>query len=123
MEVKNTISDQELLERAAKAVGMDSRMRYCDAWKGMAIYTLQDGYSGPTWNPLKDDGDALRLLAALPSLWMLSLRFGAPTVEMDVAWGTGSGINISEFAGEGVERRDAIRLAIVRAAAKMTQSV
>lgn len=40
---------------------MDARMRYCEAWKGMALYTLQDGYFGPTWNPLNDDGDALRL--------------------------------------------------------------
>lgn len=27
----------------------------------MALYTLQDGYFGPTWNPLKDDGDCARM--------------------------------------------------------------
>lgn len=55
------MDDKELLERAAKAAEMDCRMRYCEPWNGMALYTPQDGYFGPTWNPLKDDGDALRL--------------------------------------------------------------
>lgn len=55
------MDDKELMELAATAAKMDGRMRYCDAWSGMALYTLQDGYFGPTWNPLKDDGDALRL--------------------------------------------------------------
>lgn len=55
------MDDKELLENAAKAAKMDCRMRYCEAWKGMALYTPQDGYFGPTWNPLNDDGDALRL--------------------------------------------------------------
>lgn len=54
------MNDRELLELAAKAAGL-IKHKYCDAWKAMATYTLQDGYYGPTWNPLKDDGDALRL--------------------------------------------------------------
>lgn len=59
------MNDREMLELAAHAAGMDCRMRYCDAWKGMALYTLQQGYFGPTWNPLTDDGDALRLAVTL----------------------------------------------------------
>lgn len=81
------------------------------------------GYTpGPSWNPIDDDGDALRLLAAMPSLWWLKLVFGAPTVEMNIAWGTGGEKTdkiAREFAGQGADRATAIRRAIVRAAAQL----
>lgn len=54
-------TDLELLKMAAKAAGYDIRS---DAWacgpSGMA-QTLYMGNCGPSWNPLTDDGDALRL--------------------------------------------------------------
>jgi hypothetical protein len=56
--------DRELLEAAAKAAGLVAH-RYCEPWKAMAKYTLYDGYFGPSWNPLTDDGDALRLAVML----------------------------------------------------------
>lgn len=58
------MNEQRLLDQAAKAAGL-IKHKYCDAWKAMAAYTVQDGFYGPTWNPLKDDGDALRLAALL----------------------------------------------------------
>lgn len=76
----------------------------------------------PDWNPLDDDSDAMRLLAALPSLWYMRLVFGAPTVEMSIAWGMGGNLTdkiAREFAGEGADRASAIRRAIVRAAAQL----
>lgn len=59
------MTDRELLELSAKAAGMGSGMR----WYGMLGGFFrdepdQDGISGP-WNPLTDDGDALRLLVKL----------------------------------------------------------
>jgi hypothetical protein len=30
-----------------------------------AAYTEQDGYYGPSWNPIDDDGDVFRLLLVL----------------------------------------------------------
>lgn len=58
------MSDRELLELAAKAAGMTHL--YCEPWKGMAEYNKHlDEFYGPTWNPLTDDGDALRLAVKL----------------------------------------------------------
>ncbi|MDE3022285.1 MAG: hypothetical protein KGI54_10530 [Pseudomonadota bacterium] len=59
------MTDKELLELAAKAAGYSI---HSDAWA--RIYsdegkTLFMGNHGPAWNPLTDDGDALRLEVAL----------------------------------------------------------
>jgi len=52
--------DRELLELAAKAAGIEHGADRLDC--GLSI-TLPSGrhYSLPRWNPLEDDGDALRL--------------------------------------------------------------
>ena len=54
------MTDRELLELAAKAAGIEHGADRLDC--GLSI-TLPDGrhYSLPRWNPLVDDGDALRL--------------------------------------------------------------
>jgi len=49
-------TDKELLELAAKAVGIDAPFYVADK-------RASDGYR--TWNPLIDDGDALRLAVKL----------------------------------------------------------
>ncbi|TDX30783.1 hypothetical protein DFO67_10438 [Modicisalibacter xianhensis] len=62
------MTDRELLEKAAKAAGMQ-HMR----WSGpLGMVRMLDpsrpestGSIGDYWNPLEDDGDALRLLTAL----------------------------------------------------------
>lgn len=54
------MNDRELLELAAKAAGMDiDPERYDDAW-GFALRR-----TATWWNPLADDGDALRLAVKL----------------------------------------------------------
>ena len=59
------MTDQELLEAAAKAAGLTTHT-YCAPWGGMAQYNGHlDEFYGPTWNPLADDGDALRLAVKL----------------------------------------------------------
>ena len=59
-------TDRELLEAAAKAAGVEGK------WHEQArAYAAPTGWlmpNGRTWNPLADDGDALRLFCALP--WM-----------------------------------------------------
>ncbi|KGC12919.1 hypothetical protein DM48_324 [Burkholderia gladioli] len=62
------MNDRELLELAAKAAGLD--LRWNEFWKGM--YRLSaDKVKGEhwdansLWNPLADDGDALRLAVKL----------------------------------------------------------
>ena len=60
------MSDRELLEAAAKAAG-ETVVRHAepgDSFTGLLI----DGYEGApseSWNPLNDDGDALRLAVKL----------------------------------------------------------
>lgn len=49
-------TDRELLELAAKAAGYD--------YAKFGGYIVEDGIPG-NWNPLTDDGDALRLAVAL----------------------------------------------------------
>ena len=60
------MSDKELLELAAKAAGIkalwspDGVLRDCTNG-----HPAQNIYSAPPWNPLTDDGDALRLAVKL----------------------------------------------------------
>jgi len=58
------MNNRELLEAAAKAYGLTGH-RYADGVGMMAAYTPQDGFYGPWWSPLEDDGDALRLKVRL----------------------------------------------------------
>jgi hypothetical protein len=57
------MTDRELLERAARAAGM--QFRWCTETGSKNGYararTPADHDAFPIWNPLTDDGDALRL--------------------------------------------------------------
>ena len=53
------MTDKELMELAAKAAGIEYNENY---GKG---FWIGEFYSGREWNPLTDDGDALRLAVAL----------------------------------------------------------
>lgn len=58
-------TEKELLELAAKAAGYSI---HSDAWAcvaGGAMPKLYMGNGGPEWNPLEDDGDALRIARAV----------------------------------------------------------
>lgn len=105
------MTDRELLELAAKAAGktIDQKTfgEYQDAHRGMVVA------DGEHWNPLDDDGDALRLAAKL-SLhieWRLDGRV-AVSPQDQVAE-----IYIMESSRE--DRIGSLRLAIVRAAAEI----
>lgn len=121
-------TDRELLELAAKAAGMPSH-RYCEAWKAMAAYTMQDGYYGPSWNPLSDDGDALRLAVKL------QLNVNNEHVSAGAAYCTRGEDEVFPIASSGMECHgpaadhvihedyDATRRAIVLAAAEIGASM
>jgi hypothetical protein len=102
------MTDRELLELAAKAAGYT--FTYGKEW--WDEYELQ--VHGVRWNPLADDGDALRLAVKLGICITVDLDRGAETE----AWAYA-------FFGGGVEEdhRDdpyaATRRAIVRAAAEI----
>lgn len=62
------MDDHELLELAAKASGMHRDNYGYDnlGMRELAVHGVPHcGYAGPIWNPLTDDGDALRLAVNL----------------------------------------------------------
>ena len=121
-------TDIELLEAAAKAYGLKG-YRYCEPWNSMNRYTMQDGYFGPNWNPLIDDGDAFRLATKLgisiesdASIEVLTFTFmGYTESEYDQgveAWHvTFDSIAQELYKGD---RNAATRRAIVRVAAELS---
>jgi hypothetical protein len=107
-------TDRELLELAAKAAGISdpSGVRSDGAW--WWYNSTMDG-QGVAWNPLTDDGDALRLAVKLNMHVMVSA--GATRA----SWNNG-------IYGEVVERDksdqlSATRRAIVRAAAAIGETM
>jgi len=107
------MTDRELLELAAKAAGIE----LCpgDAWRMITPrfsgLLLKDGAT--IWNPLTDDGDALRLAVKLGidilqrTIWEEAIAVGALTEVCSQLWGD------NPLA--------ATRRAIVRAAAEIAR--
>ena len=99
------MNDRELLELAARAAG--HAIDRIDA--------MHDPEDWACWNPLEDDGDALRLAVKLHL--DISVDIDGALVEMQMkdesAW-------VSEFAHDG-DLYAATRRAIVRAAAVIAQ--
>ena len=90
--------DRELLELAAKAAG------YKIAWEGGCVTGWMAG--GSWWNPLTDDGDALRLAVTLElDVLCASVRSAEDDIEITIQ--------------AGVDPCAATRRAIVRAAAAL----
>jgi hypothetical protein len=101
--------DKELLELAARAFGINTKraLQYSDG-----AFDLPDG----RWNPLTDDGDALRLAVMLRlhvdhltdtvSVWVMSRNSASGLAE-----------RYEEFSGN--DSYAATRRAIVRAAAEI----
>jgi hypothetical protein len=110
------MSDKKMLELAAKAAGIEARwspdglLRDCtDGHPAMNIY------AAPTWNPLTDDGDALRLAVKLK----LDVFFHTSIVEAHIAGGRIPPIHHIAREIYGTNPYVATRRAIVRAAAEI----
>ena len=100
------MTDCELLELAAKAAEIVVRW-HDDGYYGPTMEIMEDESGGPPWNPLTDDGDALRLAVKL---------------EMDVMCASvRTDCGIVETIQAGTDIYAATRRAIVRAAAAIAQ--
>jgi len=97
-------SDRELLELAAKAAGIDHR-RLPDAWP--------ERFDDDQWNPLTDDGDALRLAVKLQIDIRQFLQYrGVVDALVDrLGFGRGEAVDNDPYG--------ATRRAVVRAAAEI----
>ena len=101
-------TDRRLLELAAKAGGIKVDWR-----KSVRCFCYSRSPYDIAWNPLTDDGDALRLAVKL-DIW-LHPGAGAECVEV---------IGYDAFRLEpGRDRQAVIRRAIVRAAAEIGRSM
>ena len=103
------MTDKELLELAAKACGMTVNDALSKIGKPINLYSM--------WNPLADDGDALRLSAHL-SIDVMHRYVGGQRVE---AISPGGSV-VSEDCNDKT-RLDATRRAIVRAAAEIGKAM
>jgi hypothetical protein len=125
MELEAVMTDRELLELAAKAVGMD--VHWGEAWQSEMMFRVIPRPNSPLvsnieWNPLTDDGDALRLAVSLG----IDLLFTAEDVEAIATQHARQEDQemISPWACESWTRKPqdpyaATRRAIVRAAAEI----
>lgn len=108
------MTDRELLEKAAKAAGIawdrDSEVWYAT---GDAAHVRFD------WNPLTDDGDALRLAVKLGLVVSIDIELGGETEAWPYAH---MGCLVDEAHHES-EPYAATRRAIVRAAAAIGEGV
>ncbi|MBU4609187.1 hypothetical protein IMZ29_01030 [Achromobacter sp. GG226] len=117
-------NDRELLELAAKAIGLDAA--YDEKWGGMLIpvtvHAPDDGYE--FWNPLEISGDAFDLAARLrlgidhnhaadQQRWVSADRNGCE--------GCYSPVSCVEDEFDECDRLSAARRAVVRAAAEIAK--
>ena len=102
------MNDRELLELAAQAAGIEGRIKtHGDG----ALWLYRDDFADP-WNPLTNDGDALRLAVRLRLLISLHERF-----EVHVVWWRNG--ERGEIRETDKDSYVATRRAIVRAAAEI----
>lgn len=103
------MTDRELLELAAKAAGID-----CDIYGDSALMIPRGHPAQREWNPLTDDGDALRLACNL----IMTVDTGPCRAKASTIGLTLAGIFIDEDTCYQ-ETGAATRRAIVRAAAEI----
>jgi hypothetical protein len=111
------MNDRELLDLAAKAIGQKivgiAQAGFSDSAKIIGVF-LDDGKD--SWNPLEDDGDALRLAVQMH----FAIEVGVMSTSVDGLLDRDKGIAI-ELHGE--DPRAATRRAIVRAAAEIGKAM
>lgn len=105
------MSDRELLELSAKAVGMEypNGQTYCET---MGVWGMLEKRPYSWWNPLTDDGDALRLAVKL-RMTLITLSDSVEVNSYD------SRHCEQEMTCNGEDHYAATRRAIVRAAAEI----
>ena len=103
------MTDREMLEMAAKAAGYE--------YAKHGGYIVVDGIPG-NWNPLTDDGDALRLAVKLGLMIDIQNKVNATSV-----WTTDESGSADFDAAHGKDPYAATRRAIVRAAAEIGKAM
>lgn len=106
------MSDRKLLRLAARSSGIEGEFENDGSDAGLFLYDPSNPSVWKRWNPLKDDGDAMRLLAAC------SLRLGINKADKSGWVEDYEGRNYHSISWAGIDPMPAIRRTIVIAAAK-----
>ena len=112
------MNDRELLELAAKAAGI--KIRWQSYGNYFVICDIDDEGIEAVWNPILDDGDALRLAIKL-NMGISIPVMAAKYARVDVITFRNSGVNVIEACKD--DPCAATRLAIVRAAAEIGRNL
>ena len=112
------MTDRELLEFAAKAAGIDAEFHPELGYgpEGMWLKGKRSPDNSKYWNPLTDDGDALRLASCL----VMDVKVRLKTV---VAWAAGGADVVEGYTDKPGSRIAATRRAITRAAASIGEKM
>lgn len=110
------MTDKEMLELAAKAAGYAVKIVE-ERGRPFPVGVWTERADKIYWNPLADDGDALRLAVELGRRYMIVIEIGH----------SGADVQFDGHAAEAFERNDdvraATRLAVVRAAAEIGRNM
>lgn len=116
------MSDREMLEMAAKAAGIAVKgpvekyiVQFDERHKGGFIVGNDRG-GDSTWNPLGDDGDALRLAVRLK----LNVSMDS---DFSLTWASNQARGVHEVVKHAGDPIAATRRAIVRAAAEIGKAM
>lgn len=112
-----TRDDRELLELAAKAAGYAYNRLWFHPESGLLVWEPPTDYGSRNWNPLTDDGDALRLAVTLK---LRVSHHGKGEKYANVYDGSGRYLGAWPH---GDDPYSATRRAIVRAAAEIGRSM
>ena len=111
------MTDRELLEAAAKAAGIEVDFTVFSDGSFICFQKGGDCFHDE-WNPLTDDGDALRLFACMPFCELYVSEIGATVFLPRRGQGEGPNLKCDEYAHEtNGDLQAATRRAIVRATA------
>lgn len=123
------MNDRELLELAAKAAGIKARWFRVKQWGKRRDYPGTRFYAGikqvfgthhaKPWDPLTDDGDALRLAERLE---MTICMDGSASCSAQY-WFGNERLIVTEWLKSKHDRLKGVRRAIVRAAAEIGRSL
>jgi hypothetical protein len=110
------MGDREMLELAAKAAGI--RAKWDDIYSTMYLCGERSPDNNTDWNPLTDDGDALRLAVKL------NIVIGPGEIKTYTSWWQSDGITQDgNLELNGSDKNAAARRAITRAAAEIGRSM
>lgn len=113
-------SDKELLELAAKAAGFTYRTS--PEWHNTGAPQIWDGNDWIDWNPLTDDGDALRLAVKLGIDVCIDTAQERPPQTQAIGFAGDGADTVDAIEFHGDDHYAATRRAIVRAAASIGKS-